>query len=117
MAAELKHRLGVTYRKISDFYSNYLDVEIAPSTLCRASQRLANKAKPTYDLLLDALRRCDVVHADETGWRVGRLNSWLWVFSSDDVTIYAIRSGAGARGKGVPKEILVDLFADPVPVG
>jgi transposase len=103
MAAELKHRLGVSYRKIVDFFATYCDLQVAPATLVRAEQRLADRARPTYQLLLEALRRSHVVHADETGWRIGRLNAWLWVFSSKDATIYAIRQ---SRGSDVPKEIL-----------
>src|SRR5581483_5560940 len=61
-------------------------LHVAPSTFVRAEQRLAELAKPTYDLLLDALRRCHVVHADETGWRVNAVNGWLWVFSNKDTT-------------------------------
>lgn len=106
MAAELKHRLGVPYRKIADFLETYADLHVAPSTFVRAEQRLAELAKPTYDLLLDALRRCHVVHADETGWRVNAVNGWLWVFSNKDITIYTIRTGAGARGHEVPEHIL-----------
>jgi hypothetical protein len=64
---------------------------------------LAEKAKPTFDLLVEALRQCGIVHADETGWRIGRVNAWLWVFSSKTVTIYAIRNN---RGHEVPEEIL-----------
>jgi transposase len=103
MAAELKHRLGVPYRKICDFFSTYCDLTICPATLVRAEQRLANLALPTYDLLIEALRHADVVHADETGWRIGRLNAWLWVFSNQDVTVYAIRQ---SRGHEVPEAIL-----------
>ncbi len=103
MAAELKHRLGVPYRKICDFLSTYCDLTICPATLVRAEQRLTNLALPTYDLLIEALRRADVVHADETGWRIGRLNAWLWVFSNQDVTVYAIRQ---SRGHEVPEAIL-----------
>lgn len=106
MAAEMKHHLGVPYRKICDFYATYCHLEVAPATLVRAEQRLAKLAEPTYHLLLEALRRCHVVHADETGWRVGRVNAWLWVFSSKDTTIYVIRRG---RGHQVPKEILGDF--------
>ena len=106
MAAELKHRLGVPYRKICDFFSTYCNLKICPATLVRAEQRLAQLAKPTYDLLIDALRRCDVVHADETGWRVSTMNAWLWVFSNQDITIYTIRTGVGARGHEVPEDIL-----------
>jgi transposase len=107
MAAELKHRLGVPYRKICDFFTTYCDLEICPATFVRAEQRLTDKALPTYQLLLDALRRAHVVHADETGWRIGRLNAWLWVFSSKDTTIYVMRH---SRGRDVPEEILGSDF-------
>jgi transposase len=108
MAAELKHRLGVPYRKIRDFYQTWLGLSVAPGALARAGQRLAAKAQPSYALLIDALRRCGVVHADETGWRIGRLNAWLWVFSSPTVTVYVIRT---SRGHEVPEEILGPDFA------
>jgi len=57
---------------------------------------------PTFNLLLDALRRAKIVHADETGWRIGRVNAWLWVFYLENVTIYAIRY---SRGSDVPEDI------------
>lgn len=103
MGAELKHRLGVPYRKICDFFATYCDLNVCPATFVRAEQRLTDKALPTYHLLLDALRHAHVVHADETGWRIGRLNAWLWVFSSKDTTVYVIRH---SRGRAVPEEIL-----------
>jgi transposase len=106
MAGELKHRLGVPYRKICDFLETYCGLHAAPATFVRAEQRLAERARPTYELLIDALRRCHIVHADETGWRVNALNAWLWVFSNKNITIYAIRTGPGARGHEVPEEIL-----------
>jgi transposase len=106
MAAELKHRLGIPYGKICDFLANYCDLALCPATLVRAEQRLAERAQPTFELLLEALRRCGVIHADETGWRIGRLNAWLWVFASKDITIYAIRH---SRGHDVPEEILGDF--------
>lgn len=107
MAAELKHRFGVSYAKIADFFETYLAIEIAPSTLCRAEQRLRKLAEPTYKLLTEALRSCGVVHADETGWKIHRQNAWLWVFSSQNTTIYAIRT---SRGHEVPEEILGKSF-------
>jgi len=106
MAAEMKHRLGVSYRKICDFLHTYCQLKVCPAAFIRAEQRLADLAKPTYELLLEALRQSHVVHADETGWRVGRLNAWLWVFSSKQVTLYVIRTGTGARGHQVPQDIL-----------
>jgi transposase len=106
MAAELKHRLGVPYRKICDFFTTYCALSICPATLVRAEKRLTELARPTYDLLIDALRRANVVHVDETGWRIRAVNAWLWVFSNQQVTVYAIRTGPGARGHTVPEQIL-----------
>jgi transposase len=106
LAAEMKHRLGVSYRRICDFLHTYCQLKVCPAAFIRAEQRLADLARPTYELLLEALRQSHVVHADETGWRVGRLSAWLWVFSSKAATVYVIRTGTGARGHQVPHDIL-----------
>ncbi len=80
---------------------------VCPATLVRAEQRLTQLAHvPPMICSPSTLRQADVVHADETGWRINSVNAWLWVFSNQDTTIYAIRSGLGARGHGVPEEIL-----------
>jgi len=107
MATEMKHDLGVSYDNISKFLETYFGIYVNPSTILQAEDRLFDKAQPTFNLLLDALRQCHIVHADETGWRIGRVNAWLWVFSSKNVTIYAIRY---SRGGDVPTEILGDAF-------
>jgi hypothetical protein len=103
MAAEMKHRLGVSYAKICDYLQTYCHFQVCPGALIRAEQRLADLARPTYDALLDDLRRAKVVHADETGWRIGRSNGWLWVFSCKKATVYTIRD---SRGADVPEDIL-----------
>ena len=107
MATEMKHDLGVSYDNISQFLETYFGIYVNPSTILQAEDRLFEKAQPTFNLLLDALRECRIVHADETGWRIGRVNAWLWVFSSQNVTIYAIRY---SRGGDVPADILGATF-------
>jgi len=107
MATEMKHDLGVSYDNISAFLKNYFGIYVNPSTILQAEDRLLDKAMPTFNLLLDALRRAKIVHADETGWRIGRVNAWLWVFTSNNVTIYAIRY---SRGSDVPEDILGATF-------
>ena len=48
-----------------------------------------------------------VVHADETGWRIGTLSAWLWVFTNQEATVYAIRDN---RSSDVVVEILGRQF-------
>lgn len=107
LAAEMKHRLGVPYRKVVDILSSYFGLRVSHATLVRAERRLARKGAPTFRLLQEALQASGLVHADETGWRVGRLSAWLWVFCTDQITIYAIAKG---RGHEVPEAILGEDF-------
>lgn len=107
MAADWKHRLGIVYRKISELFDTCFSLKVSAGTLSRAELRFARRALPTYEWLIDALRKAGVVHADETGWRVSRRNAWLWVFTSKDITIYAIRF---SRGSEVPAGMLGEDF-------
>ena len=63
----MKHRFGVSYRKICDFLLTYCHLKVCPAAFIRAKQRRADLAKPTFELLLEALRQSGVVHADEPG--------------------------------------------------
>jgi transposase len=90
LAAEMKHGLGVPYRKVTAVLEKALGLPVAPATLARAGQRLAEKAEPTYQHLILAVRQSRVVNGDETGWKVAGENAWLWVFTSEGVTVYTI---------------------------
>jgi transposase len=90
LASDLKHRLGVPYRKIADLFRTAFDLEVSAGALQQADVRLAEKARPLYAELIEALRRTVYVHADETGWRVGALSAWLWVFTGEQITVYTI---------------------------
>ena len=102
------HHAGLSYAKITNFLWDYFHLQTVASTFVRAGQRLAKRAEPTFELLKFQLRLEHVVHADETGWRIGILPDWLWAFSSQQITIYQV---GGGRGHDVPLEILGDDFS------
>lgn len=110
-AADLHARLGVPYAKIADFLGTMIGEPITAGALCQNVLRLARLADPAYRELIKQLRLAMVVHADETGWRVGTLNAWLWVFTNQHTTVFLIRSGEGARGHEAIIEILGTRFA------
>ena len=107
LAADLKHRLGVSYGKVSEVLNDAFGLQVSRSGWCQADQKLARTARPVYEELLDAIRQCSVVNADETGWRIGTLSAWLWVFTHRDVTVYAIRDN---RSSDVVLDILGTHF-------
>lgn len=103
LAADLKHRLGISYRKITDFFETHYRLHTCPGALARSGQRLARLSAGTYRLLVTLLRHSPVVYADETGWRIAARSAWLWVFTNKCVTLYVIRAD---RSQAVIRQIL-----------
>lgn len=108
LAADLKHRLGIPYRKVADLFDTSFGLKVTGSALCQADERLAEKAEPIYQELVEAIRHSAAVHVDETGWRIGVLSAWLWVFTSKTITVYTINQ---RRSHEVVVEILGRQFA------
>jgi hypothetical protein len=108
LAADLKHRLGVSYGKVSEVLNDAFGLQVSRSGWCQADQKLARTARPIYEELLGAIRACSVVNVDETGWRIGTLSAWLWVFAHRDLTVYTIRAN---RSSDVILDILGTHFA------
>lgn len=107
LAADLKHRLGVSYGKVSEVLKDAFGLQVSRSGWCQADQKLARTARPVYAELVELIRKCSVVHADETGWRIGTLSAWLWVFTNQDLSVYAIRDN---RSSDVVVDILGQEF-------
>jgi transposase len=108
LATDLKHRLGVSYGKVCSFLEDAFNLNVTRSGWYQADIRLAKQAQPVYEELIEVLRESSVVHVDETGWRIGTLSAWLWVFTNQETTVYTIRS---SRGHEVVIDILGTEFA------
>lgn len=107
LAADLKHRLGLSYRKITDFFEAHFGLTLCPGALARAGRRLARFSQGTYGALVTVLRASRYVCGDETGWRINARSAWLWVFTNEYVTVYVIRQD---RSQAVIREVLGPPF-------
>ena len=107
LAADMKHRLGLSYGKVCELINDAFGLKVTRSAWCQADQRLAQQARPVYQELIEVIRASAVAHADETGWRIGTLSAWLWVFTNQEVTVYAIKDN---RSHDVVVEILGQAF-------
>jgi transposase len=103
LAADLKHRLGGSYGKVSETLNDAFGLQVSRSGWCQADQRLGKSARGVYQELIEEMRRSSVAHVDETGWRINTLSAWLWVFTNQAATVYAIRDN---RSSDVVVEIL-----------
>ena len=103
LATDLKHRLGVSYGKVSEVLQDAFGLQVSRSGWCQSDQKLSSTARPIYEELLERIQQCSVVHADETGWRIGTLAAWLWVFTNREATVYAIRDNRSS-------DVVIDIL-------
>lgn len=64
-----------------------------------------------YERIKDEIRASPIKHADETGWRVLGINSWIWGFMTEKAVYLTVEE---SRGKGIPEEILRNSHPDDV---
>jgi transposase len=81
--------------------STRLDVGIG--SLTRILHSLGKIFDKIPDKLIEEYRKSEVKHADESSWRIGGLNGYLWFFGTENIIIYRIR---GTRSARVVKEVL-----------
>lgn len=115
--ADLKHRVGITYRKVCGLFELLFRVTVSAGALCRAEKGVAARCEPTVTALVEVLREAPIVGIDETGGYIAEAERkpWLWVFPRRDppITRFAIRQ---SRGGDVPKEILGADFQRAIPI-
>lgn len=108
LSATMKHRYGVPYRKQTELFKTLLGIKITPSGLCQSGQNMSSRLKGVYEEISDLLSQAANVNCDETGWRVGSVSSWLWVFGNAENTLYRIEE---TRGHQVIVDVLGKDFA------
>lgn len=95
LAAILNKQMGLSLGHTRQVLSYGYGLEVSRGGLYRALARMACRAEPTYDGLVESARQAPVNGMDETGWKVGGRLQWLHVAVSAQVTVYAILPGRG----------------------
>src|SRR5262249_3281403 len=94
-AAVLNKQMGLSLGHTRQVLSYGFGLEVSRGGLYRALARMAGRAAPTYDGLVEAARQAPVNGMDETGWKVGGRLQWPHLAASAQVTVYAILPGRG----------------------
>lgn len=95
LAADLSKHVGTSFGKVRSIFRTTFSLSISRGGLSQALDRLGRTLAPTYDALVEQVRRSPVVAVDETGWKVGGYLEWLWAFVTPDITVYRIMHGRG----------------------
>jgi transposase len=93
-ACSLHKEQGLSVRRTTATMRE-LGIRLSPGGLVQALTRIGDRCRPTYAGLVEAVRQSPVVVGDETGWHVEGDSAWLWIMTTELVTVYGIREGRG----------------------
>lgn len=94
--------MRVTRRKVQQFLSDVLGLNISLGTLQNCIVESARALAPVEQQLIEALRNETLIHADETSHNEAGTRLWLWVFTSASTALFLV----GYR----TKEIFINLM-------
>jgi hypothetical protein len=116
-AALMRVAYRLPLRQVTGLFADLPGLRISPGAVAKQLQRLSRWLAGQYDRLQLALRAAGVVHADETGWRTGGKNGYLWTLTNDTHTLYHVdrsRSGkviASLLGEAFGGTLVSDFYA------
>ncbi|WP_434530227.1 IS66 family transposase (plasmid) [Haloarcula sp. NS06] len=99
------------YRKIADRFEQLHELELSGAAAWHATERAARAGRCEYEQIRRQIQQADVVHIDETGVKRDGEQAWIWTFTTENHTLYAVRE---SRGSDVPAEVLGEDFAGTV---
>lgn len=78
-------------------------LRVNPGSLVESFHRLAHLFEPLLPQLMQQYRQSPVKHADETGWRTNGQNGYVWLFATDQISLFLFRKSRSAK---IPQTIL-----------
>ncbi len=98
---------GVSYRKLSTFCTETLGIPLSPSGAYGVVSRLTDKKLPLYETIGNVMHRQEILHGDETGWKVRGEQWYVWIFCNLSTVFYHAED---SRASKVVREILGEDF-------
>lgn len=99
----MMRQAGVTYRKLATFCTETLGIPLTPAGALGVVNRIVEAKTPLYETIGSVLPRQDVLHGDETGWKIRTVLHQAWIFCNQGMAYYHVDR---RRSREVPAEIL-----------
>lgn len=85
----------VMYGKIASIFTNVFDINMTSPTAMDICTRVAEKARPEYEKLEEAIKEEKAVNGDETSAKLNGLPGWLWGFFSLTIALFIFNQKRG----------------------
>jgi len=84
----LKHYGFMSYERLQDFIKDVLNQKISQGTLVNMVNECAKKMEPFTQQIKASLIKSDLIHFDETGFRIEGERHWLHSAGNNNLTFY-----------------------------
>lgn len=112
----LAGKFHLSKSQIKELFETLLGISISKGSVVNTHYQAALMLKGSYDEALDNLRKSELIHADETGWRTKGRAKWLWQVTDKNIVIFKIFAGRGKKafhallGKECIQNLVTDRF-------
>jgi transposase len=113
----LRFKIGLPYRRVVETAIALDSISFSPAALLGFEKQAGQRAKPLAADVKNKLRACDVNHADETYYRVGKERGIAWFHGNEHLAHFYIcgtRSGKITRailGPDYAGDLVTDCYA------
>jgi|SRR5579862_75811 len=100
-AVYLRHELRLSYRNVRKILSRLFGLSFVPASAMAFDRSAARAAQPIHEQLRDKVRCADIIHSDETYWRIDGKGAYIWFAGNPNFGFFHIdysRSGDVALG-------------------
>jgi hypothetical protein len=93
-------------------------LQVNPGTLVESFHRLAHLFSSVIPNLIEQYRLAPAKHADETSWRTEGQNGYVWLFATEQISLFLFRKSRSSQiphlvfgEKALPGVLVVDRYA------
>jgi transposase len=95
-AVFLRHELRLSYRQVRKVFAELFGLSFVPASAMAFDQAAARAAAPVHEVLRNKVRCADIIHADETHWRIAGQGAYIWFAGNANFGFFHIdRSRSG----------------------
>ena len=106
LIAYLRHTLRLPIKRLQAYLASVHCLSISAGEVAELMHQLRRRLQPAVEALKQQVRASPILHGDETGWREGGQNGYIWCFCTpgeDGVRYYEYDA---SRGQAVVRRIL-----------
>ena len=87
----------IPYKRLKEFLSDVFKVELSQGTIYNVLKRAYKALEGVEKIFIQELQKSEILHADESGVRVGGKLNWFHSYSNDKITMYFSHLNRGKK--------------------